>query len=324
MLELLLQPVRIRHHPYLMAVVAFFSVCIATIVSWKIFPESTSLLLITFTIIPIIPIMVKLIEKEEYVLERTRKIVLHHKIIIVFVWYFIGVVLGVLFWMLFLPSPLAHAMFSEQIDAIYDFRGPSGFSTYEAAVTEQEGIYNQECDPQIVEEYGMRYCEVVDFDKDYVEEYLFYEAGERSFIVEPGKLQHNRGSYEPVGYNAYLLRHIFGNNLIILLFVLLTSFIFGAGAIFVLTWNASIVGVFIGKMIREGMAFPEIAGFFIHGVPEFISFFIAAIAGGILGVVMVRHKPKDKEFLRIIRDAVVFFGLSVVILAIAALLEVFV
>ena len=317
MLELLLRPVRVRHHPMLMALLAFLSVSIAIILSWKIFPESSSLILVTFTIIPAIPIMVKLIEHEEYRLERSKNLFRKHQIINIYGWYFLGLILAFMLWYLLLPAPVSDRMFAEQRRAIYDFRGPSGFSTYS-----YDPILDMKCDADIVTYFGGGKCEVVDFDKDYIEEYLFYEDGDPAFIVELGAFQRDMRNYRPQQYEPFLIRHIFSNNIRILLFALLTSFIFGAGALFVITWNASIVGVFFGHMIFE-VSWLELANFFLHGIPEFLSFFLAAIAGGVLSVGLIRHHYRDPEFRTILKDCLILFAISVGVLLAAAVLEVY-
>ena len=49
MLEILLKPIKIKHHPILMGLLSFFAVTIALFLSMKIFPNSSSILIITFT-----------------------------------------------------------------------------------------------------------------------------------------------------------------------------------------------------------------------------------------------------------------------------------
>jgi hypothetical protein len=89
-----------------------------------------------------------------------------------------------------------------------------------------------------------------------------------------------------------LLGKIFFNNLKVLMFCILFSFIYGVGAIFILTWNASVLGVAIGNYIRTRLSeyagaahFTKAAGYFhifslglmryaIHGIPEILSYFV--------------------------------------------------
>jgi uncharacterized membrane protein SpoIIM required for sporulation len=118
---------------------------------------------------------------------------------------------------------------------------------------------------------------------------------------------------------------IIGNNLGVMVFTLLFSLIFGAGAIFVLAWNASVIsaaiGVFTSYKISEIPL--GLLRYMIHGFPEIASYFITALAGGILGIGVVKHGIGDKKFLKILMNVVILIILALVILIIAALIEVY-
>ena len=62
----------------------------------------------------------------------------------------------------------------------------------------------------------------------------------------------------------------------------------------------------------------------IHGVPEILAYIIAALAGGILSTAIVRHDFGTNQFENILLDVSDLVLLSVLVLFIAALLEVFV
>jgi uncharacterized membrane protein SpoIIM required for sporulation len=135
---------------------------------------------------------------------------------------------------------------------------------------------------------------------------------------------------------------IFFNNLKVLTFCMLFSFVFGAGAIFVLSWNASVIGAAIGNFIsREiaalvsentfnnilhsmGIVFLGFVKYVIHGVPEIAAYIIAALAAGIVSWAAVKHDLKSKRFERIVLDASDLILLSLVVLFIAGILEVWV
>ncbi|VVB80898.1 Stage II sporulation protein M [uncultured archaeon] len=139
-----------------------------------------------------------------------------------------------------------------------------------------------------------------------------------------------------------LLSKIFLNNVKVLIFCILFSFLYGAGAIFILTWNASVIGAASGNFIRSHMSqfagvagFSKIAAYFyvgslsilryaIHGLPEIFSYIIAGIAGGILSVSIVKHDFGTGKFEKVLLDVSDLLLLSVLVLFIAALLEVFV
>lgn len=316
MYEILLRPARVRRHPLLMGILGALSVCIAVILSWKIFPESSSVLLVTFTIIPIIPIMVKLIEYEEDRLEHRNSIFRNMTVIKIYCSYFVGVTAAFLIWGLVLTAPLEESLFSGQIDAIYDFRGPSGFATVAHVLSYDtvDDLYAMECPTEVVARFGGG-CEPVDFNKDGIAEMRIIQDGKPTFLVSP--------SGKAMPYNSFLLRHIILNNLQILFFTLLTSFIFGAGALFVITWNASIIGIFFAELIRAKASLPYIAGFFVHGVPEILGFFVAAIAGGVLSVVFVRHHWSSPEARIVMKDFVMLTVAAIILIFVAGVLEVY-
>lgn len=139
-----------------------------------------------------------------------------------------------------------------------------------------------------------------------------------------------------------MMNKIFLNNVKVLIFCIIFSFLYGAGAIFILTWNASVIGVAAGNFIRTHIA--QIAAkagstgiaayayvisltvlrYAIHGIPEIAAYMIAGIAGGIISVAVIRHDFGTKNFEKILLDASDLVLISIFILFVAAILEVFV
>jgi uncharacterized membrane protein SpoIIM required for sporulation len=128
------------------------------------------------------------------------------------------------------------------------------------------------------------------------------------------------------------------NNLKILIFCFILSFFFGAGAIFVLTWNASVVAVAIGIFVRNSLLShisPSFAAYshvlslgvfkyMTHGIFEVAAYFVGALAGGILSIAVIRHEFGTSEFKKVMLDSLDSFALAIIIIVIAALIEVFV
>ena len=54
--------------------------------------------------------------------------------------------------------------------------------------------------------------------------------------------------------NSGNLMPIFMNNMRVLLFTILFAFFYGAGAIFIFAWNASVIGFAIGNVFRNKLA----------------------------------------------------------------------
>ncbi len=138
----------------------------------------------------------------------------------------------------------------------------------------------------------------------------------------------------PATGNAFALTStlaaIFLNNAKVLAFCLLFSFFYGFGAIFILTWNASIIGVVIGGLIKElanssfGLVPLILLKYSVHGIPEIAAYFMAGLAGGIISIAIVRHDINTNKFKRILVDSVDLIVGSLLILFGAAVLEVFV
>ena len=118
---------------------------------------------------------------------------------------------------------------------------------------------------------------------------------------------------------------ILENNVYVMIFTLIFSLIFGAGAIFVLAWNASVIASAIGIFTKYSITDIPVGllRYMVHGFPEITAYFITALAGGIFGIGILRHGVKDKRFLRVIENTVILLSLAILILIVAAALEVY-
>lgn len=127
--------------------------------------------------------------------------------------------------------------------------------------------------------------------------------------------------------NTDRLFSIFANNIYVLIFTLILSLIFGAGAIFILAWNASVIAAAIGIFAKNDLAHLHL-GFarymVFHGLLEISAYFVAALAGGILSVAIIKHDTRSEKFWGIIQDALNLIIIAIGILFIAALIEVFI
>jgi len=127
-----------------------------------------------------------------------------------------------------------------------------------------------------------------------------------------------------------------------MIFCIMFAFLFGAGAIFILTWNASVIAAAIGTFVRNNAAsYAESAGlgqltgylhigslglmrYMIHGIPEILAYFTAGLAGGIISVAVIRHDFGSKNFNKILYDSMDLIVIAIFVLFIAALIEVFI
>lgn len=118
---------------------------------------------------------------------------------------------------------------------------------------------------------------------------------------------------------------ILENNIYVMIFTLLFSLIFGAGAIFVLAWNASVISTAITVFAKSEIASIPfgILRYMIHGLPEIAAYFVTALAGGIFGVGIIRNGMKDHRFLRVLENTFLLLFTAILILIFAAVVEVY-
>ena len=125
------------------------------------------------------------------------------------------------------------------------------------------------------------------------------------------------------GANA--LMAIFANNIYVLIFTILFSLVFGAGAIFILVWNASVIAAAIGIFTKGSFInLPLALGrYMIHGIPEISAYFIGALAGGIVSVAVIRKDLRGEGTWKILQDSLLLIIIAIGILIISALMEVY-
>ncbi len=127
----------------------------------------------------------------------------------------------------------------------------------------------------------------------------------------------------------------FLNNTQVMLLMFMLSVIFGAGAIFILVWNASIIAVFLGIFVRSFMeqGFSSTAAYVfgvpiglgsiaLHGIPEITAYFFAGLAGGILSVGIIKENIASREFREVFKDSVFFLVIAEALIVVAAFAEV--
>lgn len=124
---------------------------------------------------------------------------------------------------------------------------------------------------------------------------------------------------------------IFMNNIKVLAFSTLFAFFYGTGAIFILTWNATVIAAAIGSlalslstnnplMLSGGFAFSR---YLFHGLPEMMGYMVGGLAGGIISVAIINNHFRTERFQKIMYDAGILILAACVILAVAAAMEAF-
>ncbi len=125
------------------------------------------------------------------------------------------------------------------------------------------------------------------------------------------------------------LTNIFNNNIKIILVSLVFAIFYGAGAIYIIAWNASVMGFVIGSITKETfglIALPIVfAKYFLHGIPEMLAYILASIAGGILYFAFIKGDLTNKDKIkRIVFDTISLILISILLLLASAILEVYV
>jgi uncharacterized membrane protein SpoIIM required for sporulation len=129
------------------------------------------------------------------------------------------------------------------------------------------------------------------------------------------------------------------NNIKVLFFCIVFAFLYGAGAIFILTWNSSVVATAMGSAFKTELAkgaslvgLPGVANYFsaasfgffrymTHGLLEMAAYFVAGLAGGIISIALIKHNFKND---RVFIDVIDLIFISVGLIIIAGVVEVYI
>ncbi len=127
---------------------------------------------------------------------------------------------------------------------------------------------------------------------------------------------------------------IIKNNLWVLIVTFLVALIYGFGAIFIITWNASVWGIVFANRSLElaplagknpivffGMLMLTVLP---HTALEALTYFTAAISGGIASQGISKEDFESERFERILTHAFILMAVSLVLLVLAALMETYV
>jgi uncharacterized membrane protein SpoIIM required for sporulation len=167
--------------------------------------------------------------------------------------------------------------------------------------------------------------------------YVFFPDFRSAFTLQEGWYMSNGQTFTGYAAGDGAFWAFFWNNSQVMVMMFLLSVVFGAGAIFILTWNASVIAVYTGfvinNFIRTGVS-PQLAymlgvpagvgSIALHGIPEIGAYFVAALAGGMLSVGVIREHLNSKHFNKILLDAIVFLAIAELLIIMAAALEAYV
>lgn len=123
------------------------------------------------------------------------------------------------------------------------------------------------------------------------------------------------------------------HNIQVMILCFIFSVFFGSGALFILSWNASVMAAAIGGLIRSqlaelsggaigffGIIFASFGKYATHGFLEIIAYFAVGLAGGILYHSVINKKLNKK----VMKDIFMIISLSLFVIIIAGFVEVYI
>jgi len=122
----------------------------------------------------------------------------------------------------------------------------------------------------------------------------------------------------------------FINNTQVMILIFVLSAILGAGAVFILVWNASVIGVYSGLVAKSlfsggatyALGVPiALGGIALHGIPEILAYLVAGLGGGILSVGIVKEEFGSKELNNVLIDVLIFLVIAEFLIFGAAWIE---
>ncbi|VVB81891.1 Stage II sporulation protein M [uncultured archaeon] len=117
---------------------------------------------------------------------------------------------------------------------------------------------------------------------------------------------------------------LFSHNIEYLLIGFVLSIFYGAGAIFLIVYNASFFAAFVVEIFSR-WASPLLAGVSLtHMLPESAGFILTAMAGASLSRALIHEKLAGDAFRNVLRNDVKLLVLGILLVFFAAILEVYV
>ncbi len=256
--------------------------------SYYTFPESSSILGLAFLTIAFVPLIHSIfIEEEEKEIKMKGTgfgfLLRHGTLVSVYTWIFLGIIFSYAFWFTVLPQ--THANNCDSINSI------------ECMIPTKEKVFFEQSKTMTA------------------------ISGK---TITTGNAIGVKECKDPNTANLYSCTElIYTNNSLVLGLAILFSFLWGAGAIFLLAWNASVIGVFIGfeATANYSRAIARFLSYLPHGTFEVMGYFIGAIAGGIISTAITKKKYEKYELKIIARDAFTLIVMAYWILLFGAIIE---
>lgn len=135
-------------------------------------------------------------------------------------------------------------------------------------------------------------------------------------------------------FSSDLFWDLLSNNFLVLIACFILALLTGDGAIFLISWNASVWGTIFGLTAKNAAAFSGQSHFYLFGlimlivfphmILEGISYFLAAISGGMISKDVILEEFASNRFFEVFGFNFYLFVFALIFLLLGALVETFV
>lgn len=148
---------------------------------------------------------------------------------------------------------------------------------------------------------------------------------EQFYTIQMGVLE-SIGAPTGQFYSQAFLMQIINNNLWVFMVTFILTFFVTSGVVFVLAWNASVLGVLIGMLSRTLLEVPLITlPYLPHGLLEIGGYVLAGISGALLSYAVEQYMLEEVDWqtnVVILKDSLTLFVLGVGLILVAGVIEV--
>ncbi|MEM4263288.1 MAG: stage II sporulation protein M [Candidatus Woesearchaeota archaeon] len=115
---------------------------------------------------------------------------------------------------------------------------------------------------------------------------------------------------------------LFSQNISVMLIAFVLSVFYGAGAVFLIVFNASMFSAFLFSfMTATSKTIASVS--FIHFIPEISGFLLAAISGAILSAAILNESFSSPYFRNVMKNISIMLAVSIFLIFIGAFLEIY-
>jgi hypothetical protein len=360
---LIYSPSKLYNKPHLLFLEAVFLTIVSVFLSLFIFPNQyLSFGILMFLTIGAVPLFTKLFSYNSYLSNYQKPFLKRHSSLLkALAYFFIGVFVSfiVFFFLFSLNYDLEIYNVNEKITIV-----DTGVSEYFFLVTNinenniQVSLYQNNTElqknlfskGQYVDFRGYEFNKtflITDFSEDVTfsvgngirENIFFVQLKERSGLESlRGQLTGQVIGTTPKASFKDVFSLIFINNFNVAIKAIVMSFFYGAGALFLISWNASVLaGVvaldifvsmaplvsqgFKGLVIGVFQSLVLFVGYLPHGLPELLAYFFVSFAGAVLARDFFKGMFFSEFRLRVIKDLLLIFLFALLLLFLGAIIE---